>query len=123
MHTIDTGTGLHDITDKSTFIPALLQKQHSSFILFAGTGKSVTGAHIAYVFTKLNKVINTPGSHKSVLYCGPSNISVDVVFSKYGPFFLFQLLYKINVMPSLHILLQKNLLNCWEQDRPWRCVS
>ena len=46
-----------------------------------GTGKSVTGAHIAYVFAMLNKVLNSP-NHQCVLYCGPSNKSVDVVFGK-----------------------------------------
>ena len=45
----------------------------------AGTGKSVTGAHIAYVFAKLNKKL---GDNRCVLYCGPSNKSVDVVFGK-----------------------------------------
>ena len=50
---------------------------------FKGTGKSITGAHIAYVFAKVNKLLNTPEVHKCVLYCGPSNKSVDVVFGKY----------------------------------------
>ena len=47
--------------------------------LSKGTGKSVTGAHIAYVFAKLNRTLSPP---ECVLYCGPSNKSVDVVFSK-----------------------------------------
>ena len=50
---------------------------------FKGTGKSVTGAHIAYVFARLNKTCNTADSHQCVLYCGPSNKSVEVVFGKY----------------------------------------
>ena len=48
----------------------------------SGTGKSVTGAHIAYVFAKLNQTLNSVNNHKCVLYCGPSNKSVDVVFGK-----------------------------------------
>ena len=34
------------------------------------------------MFARLNKTLNTPDSHKCVLYCGPSNKSVDVVLSK-----------------------------------------
>ena len=55
-----------------------------SNIMFEGTGKSVTGAHIAYVFARLNKTLNTADSHQCVLYCGPSNKSVEVVFGKYS---------------------------------------
>ena len=68
-------------------------------LIFAGTGKSITGAHIAYAFALLNRerkcsqeeadeaVEQTGMTHstsglpplKCVLYCGPSNASVDVV--------------------------------------------
>ena len=44
-----------------------------------GTGKSETGAHIAYVFAMFNRHV---GKNRCVLYCGPSNKSVDVVLSK-----------------------------------------
>ena len=44
-----------------------------------GTGKSVTGARIAYVFVQANKSLKIS---KCVLYCGPSNKSVDVVYGK-----------------------------------------
>ncbi|XP_019860621.1 PREDICTED: helicase with zinc finger domain 2-like [Amphimedon queenslandica] len=47
-----------------------------------GTGKSETGAHLAYIFSLTNKEIfeeDPTSSFKSVLYCGPSNKSVDVV--------------------------------------------
>ena len=63
-----------------------------------GTGKSITGAHLAYAFVLLNRMEAAPepvaaefadaattGSVQSlphlkcVLYCGPSNVSVDVV--------------------------------------------
>ncbi len=48
--------------------------------MHAGTGKSETGAHLAYVFARHNKVLNrSQVNYKCVLYCGPSNKSVDVV--------------------------------------------
>ena len=62
---------------------------------FLGTGKTVTGVHIAYWFAEQNKKKKSlkplkkeisetecDGAHKSppqVMYCGPSNKSVDVV--------------------------------------------
>ena len=67
-----------------------------------GTGKSITGAHLAYAFVLLNRMREAPepataefadaatvGSAaalphlKCVLYCGPSNVSVDVVLRKF----------------------------------------
>lgn len=53
--------------------------------IFLGTGKSETGAHLAYIFSLANKKIaeSQPFNKKfSVLYCGPSNKSVDVVHGK-----------------------------------------
>lgn len=78
-------------------------------LLFPGTGKSITGAHIAYAFALWNrkKAVGSDiilqddterDDHKAedtttdgdasglpplqcVLYCGPSNVSVDVVLS------------------------------------------
>ena len=55
-----------------------------------GTGKSVTGAHIAYAFAMLNRQRRKPSSSvegrrpllSCVLYCGPSNVAVDVIVSK-----------------------------------------
>jgi len=56
-----------------------------------GTGKTVTGVHIAYWFVKRNMqhfdlVLpdsdNQPKAPPQVIYCGPSNKSVDVVASK-----------------------------------------
>jgi len=51
-----------------------------------GTGKSVTGAHLAYAFIIINiSNLKSVSSHnndekiKCVMYCGPSNKSVDVV--------------------------------------------
>ena len=70
-------------------------------LTFTGTGKSITGAHIAYAFALLNRerrrseaeadepveqtTVYKPSSLpplKCVLYCGPSNPSVDVVLGK-----------------------------------------
>ncbi|XP_022797848.1 helicase with zinc finger domain 2-like [Stylophora pistillata] len=56
-----------------------------------GTGKTVTGAHIAYWFAHQNKInfsqseqklVESDGSSSQVIYCGPSNKSVDVVAKK-----------------------------------------
>ena len=50
-----------------------------------GTGKSVTGAHLAYAFIVANNpnLKSLPSNNdekiKCVMYCGPSNKSVDVV--------------------------------------------
>ena len=44
-----------------------------NLIFVLGTGKSETGAHIAYTMA----VRNPPD--KCVLYCGPTNKAVDVV--------------------------------------------
>eukprot|EP00057_Strongylocentrotus_purpuratus_P026536 XP_011681010.1 PREDICTED: uncharacterized protein LOC579093 [Strongylocentrotus purpuratus] len=44
-----------------------------------GTGKTVTGAYLAYFFTRLNTQIQADKMRPQVLYCGPSNKSVDVV--------------------------------------------
>ena len=55
----------------------------NEFIHVLGTGKSVTGARIAYAFAMVNRQLNTPEVHQCVLYCGPSNKSVDVVFGEH----------------------------------------
>uniref|UniRef100_A0A674HYP0 Helicase with zinc finger 2 n=1 Tax=Terrapene triunguis TaxID=2587831 RepID=A0A674HYP0_9SAUR len=52
-----------------------------------GTGKTVVGVHIVYWFNKLNderlekepSLDNAEKARKCILYCGPSNKSVDVV--------------------------------------------
>jgi len=55
-----------------------------------GTGKSVTGAHLAYAFIITNNPDLTfiPSTNdekiKCVMYCGPSNKSVDVVLGMYN---------------------------------------
>ena len=58
---------------------------YSNCIFHIGTGKSVTGAHLAYAFIVANnpnlKFVpsNNDEKIKCVMYCGPSNKSVDVV--------------------------------------------
>ena len=56
-------------------------------IFCAGTGKSVTGAHLAYVFAKLNQRDQVEQkklpANCCVLYCAPSNKAVDVVLGEY----------------------------------------
>lgn len=47
----------------------------------SGTGKSETGAHLAYAFARRNKVAVTE-LKQCVLYCGPSNKAVNVVLGK-----------------------------------------
>lgn len=56
------------------------------FLFPAGTGKTVVGTHIVYWFHKLNQETPEETSlkdaekmKKCILYCGPSNKSVDVV--------------------------------------------
>ena len=48
-------------------------------VFLTGTGKSETGAHLAYAFARLNKVKHP---RRCVLYCGPSNKAVNVVLGK-----------------------------------------
>ena len=58
-----------------------VESPHSTnFISIPGTGKTMTGAHIAYWFAYQNKTTISPSSQ--VIYCGPSNKSIDVVASK-----------------------------------------
>ena len=46
----------------------------------------MTGAHLAYGFIVANRKLHRPskpGKIKCVMYCGPSNKSVDVVLGRY----------------------------------------
>lgn len=63
------------------------------FFPFTGTGKSVTGAHMAYCLAmKLRKermsvhmegrADNSGDLYRCVMYCGPSQQSVNVVLGK-----------------------------------------
>uniref|UniRef100_A0A8C8R7D6 Helicase with zinc finger 2 n=1 Tax=Pelusios castaneus TaxID=367368 RepID=A0A8C8R7D6_9SAUR len=69
---------------------AILEALRKSFTVIQGppgTGKTVVGVHIVYWFNKLNQeslekepsLDNTENAEKCILYCGPSNKSVDVV--------------------------------------------
>lgn len=60
------------ILNKSVFI--------LDFLCILGTGKSETGAHIAYTLVMSNRIRRLDGC---VLYCAPSNKAVDVVLSKF----------------------------------------
>ncbi|XP_069126953.1 LOW QUALITY PROTEIN: 3'-5' exoribonuclease HELZ2-like [Argopecten irradians] len=44
-----------------------------------GTGKTFTGIKLVYLFHQLNKMAETTGERRQILYCGPSNKSVDLV--------------------------------------------
>jgi len=53
-------------------------------LFYVGSGKSILGAHLAYTFAKLNRTAGnetSSGKKRCVVYCGSSNISVDVVAS------------------------------------------
>ncbi|XP_022112078.1 helicase with zinc finger domain 2-like [Acanthaster planci] len=57
-----------------------LQQQFTIIQGPPGTGKTITGAHLTYFFTEVNKQLPNSGrGPPQVLYCGPSNKSVDVV--------------------------------------------
>ena len=45
--------------------------------MIVGTGKTLIGVKIAYWFVERNKSCQS-GARKQVLFCGPSNNSVDV---------------------------------------------
>jgi len=49
------------------------------YLYSVGTGKTLIGVKIAYWFVKMNKQSQTK---KQVLFCGPSNSSVDVAAGK-----------------------------------------
>ncbi|XP_062574957.1 helicase with zinc finger domain 2-like isoform X1 [Saccostrea cucullata] len=45
-----------------------------------GTGKTYTGIKLIYLFVKINDILEQEGGgHKQVVFCGPSNKSVDLV--------------------------------------------
>ena len=56
------------------------------YIVHVGTGKSITGTHLAYIFSRFNRerAKTKRGKkemlpHQCVVYCAPSNKAVDVV--------------------------------------------
>ena len=50
------------------------------FLWIAGTGKTFTGVNIAYLYYQLNQT-REDGIEGKIMYCGPSNSSVDVALS------------------------------------------
>ena len=74
-----------------------------ALLSYVGTGKSTVGAHLAYAFAKLNRITKkTSPSEKTrcVVYCGSSNVSVDVVASTYMYNYVHR---KSNMYVSIHI--------------------
>lgn len=62
------------------------KKKKNFSLSFIGTGKTVVGAYIVYWFSQLNskypwklKELKDKEKREVILYCGPSNKSVDVV--------------------------------------------
>ena len=56
-----------------------IQGKINNQVQLSGTGKSETGAHIAYALAMSNRNM-VP--RKCVLYCAPTNKAVDVVLSE-----------------------------------------
>lgn len=58
------------------------------FCYFKGTGKTYTGIKLVYLFMEINKQLRqNGGEHKQVVFCGPSNKSVDLVARRfYSPY-------------------------------------
>lgn len=60
-----------------------------------GTGKTLTGIKLIILFNQINlKHREEGGDHKLVVYCGPSNKSVDLVASTYLDTYLEDILRK-----------------------------
>jgi len=57
-----------------------------AYVIFTtpGTGKTLTGVKLVYWYVQMNEkhADRSGGSHRQILYCGPSNSSVDVAASK-----------------------------------------
>ncbi|KAM5304642.1 3'-5' exoribonuclease HELZ2 [Glossophaga mutica] len=64
---------------QNTAVREALKKQFTVIQGPPGTGKTVVGFHIVFWFHKLNEELPPSGSPPCILYCGPSNKSVDVV--------------------------------------------
>lgn len=71
-----------------TQLPSLFSSHTVHVFVPSGTGKSVTGAHIAYALAmKLRKEVEnaqrkTEDLNSCVMYCGPSQQSVNVVLGE-----------------------------------------
>ena len=52
--------------------------------IIIGTGKTYTGIKLVYLFNKINLQWQELGNEKKqIIFCGPSNKSVDLVASKF----------------------------------------
>ena len=91
----------------------IVQLSHISALLhcyYTGTGKSVTGAHLAYASIIFNSGItphqqSEPDKKKirCVMYCGPSNKSVDVVMGKCT--YMITLFIKIDIIVLCNVVI------------------
>jgi len=53
-------------------------------VVTPGTGKTLTGVKLVYWYVQMNQeYVRSGGLHRHILYCGPSNSSVDVAASKW----------------------------------------
>lgn len=88
----EEGCGLNVLNDSQvTAVKASLRRRFTLIQGPPGTGKTITGVHIAYWFARINQteflknILDTPKeiipdkAPPQVIYCGPSNKSVDVV--------------------------------------------
>uniref|UniRef100_A0A8C1V7G0 Si:dkey-97a13.6 n=1 Tax=Cyprinus carpio TaxID=7962 RepID=A0A8C1V7G0_CYPCA len=74
------------ITDRLLSLWTTERKKKNLLFILIGTGKTVVGAYIVYWFSQLNsknpwklKELKDKEKREVILYCGPSNKSVDVV--------------------------------------------
>ncbi|XP_023598365.1 LOW QUALITY PROTEIN: helicase with zinc finger domain 2 [Trichechus manatus latirostris] len=81
--TYDIPGGRHKLNPSQTgAVREALRKQFTVIQGPPGTGKTVVGLHIVFWFHKSNQALVPAGNRQSVpciLYCGPSNKSVDVL--------------------------------------------
>ena len=70
-------------------LPDIIKQYNNVRTPFTGTGKTVVGVYIVFWFHNLNTKTNLRNTDRAeqgkkdvILYCGPSNKSVDVVAGK-----------------------------------------
>lgn len=72
-----------------------------------GTGKTLTGIKLIILFNQINlKNREEGGDHKLVVYCGPSNKSVDLVASTFLGTYLHDILRKNKRLVSVQFILK-----------------
>lgn len=72
----------HPKIEKITFLiqSLILFTSYLLYLILTGTGKTFTGVVLISIFCSINKEICSKGGKKrTVLFCGPSNKSVDLV--------------------------------------------